>query len=105
MRSGQRPGGLCHGNHRVPGSPALESFDQWKEFLSKQVNQAEKAGASTDAIANAATRIGNYLADKVDPRNREQRLLKELWEKGNQEERHSLASMVTKMVSGGPGMH
>lgn len=88
-----------------PSSQAIESFDQWKEFLSKQVNSAQNAGASTNAIANAATRIGNYLADKVDPRNREQRLLKELWEKGDQQERHSLASMVTKMVAGGPSMH
>lgn len=82
-------------------TPILESFDQWKDFLSKHVNQAQEAGASQGAITNAATRIGTFLADKVDPKNREQRLLKELWEKGSQEERHSLASMITKMVSDG----
>jgi len=82
-------------------TPILESFEQWKSFLSRQVNQAENAGASTNAIVDAATRIGNYLADKVDPKNREQRLLKELWDKGTQDERHALASMVTKMVSDG----
>lgn len=82
-------------------TPVLESFEQWKTFLSKQVNNAESAGSSQDAIINAATRIGNFLADKVDPKNREQRLLKELWDKGSQDERHALASMVTKMVSDG----
>lgn len=82
-------------------TPILESFEQWKEFLSKQVNQAENAGASQQSVVNAATRIGNFLADKVDPKNREQRLLKELWDKGSQDERHALASMVTKMVSDG----
>lgn len=82
-------------------TPVLESFDQWKQFLSQQVNQAEGAGASQNSIVDAATRIGNFLSDKVDPKNREQRLLKELWEKGSQEERHALASMITKMVSDG----
>ncbi|HEY3364111.1 MAG TPA: DUF3243 domain-containing protein [Symbiobacteriaceae bacterium] len=82
-------------------TPNLESFDQWKEFLSKQVNQAENAGAAKEAIVNTATRIGNFLADKVDPKNREQRLLKELWDRGSQDERHALASMITKMVSDG----
>lgn len=79
----------------------MESFDQWKDVLSKQVNQAKGAGASQDSIVDAATRIGNFLADKVDPKNRENRLLKELWDKGSQDERHSLASMITKLVSDG----
>jgi hypothetical protein len=82
-------------------TPVLENFDQWKEFLSKQIDNAKSAGASEDAIVNAATRIGNFLADKVDPRNREQRLLKELWDRGSDEERHALMSMLTKMLSDG----
>jgi len=82
-------------------TPILESFDQWKDFLSKQVNQAKSAGANENSIVDAATRIGNFLSDKVDPKNREQRLLKELWERGTQDERHALASMITKMVSDG----
>lgn len=82
-------------------TPVLESFEQWKDFLSKQVNQAEGAGASQNAIVNAATRIGNFLADKVDPKNREQRLLKEMWDVGSQDERHAMASLITKMVSDG----
>jgi hypothetical protein len=82
-------------------TPVLNSFEEWKSFLSKQVNQAEKAGASEDSVINAATRIGGFLADKVDPKNREQRLLKELWDRGDQQERHSLAGMITKMVSDG----
>lgn len=82
-------------------TPVLENFEQWKSFLSQQISNAKTAGASEDNIVNAATRIGNFLADKVDPRNREQRLLKELWDKGTQDERHALMSMVTKMLSDG----
>ncbi|MDF2628659.1 MAG: hypothetical protein K0R39_2490 [Symbiobacteriaceae bacterium] len=82
-------------------TPVLENFDQWKEFLSKQISNAKSAGASDESIVNAATRIGNFLADKVDPRNREQRLLKELWDRGTEDERHALMSMTTKMLSDG----
>lgn len=82
-------------------TPILESFEQWKDFLSKQVSQAKGSGATETSIVDAATRIGNFLADKVDPKNREQRLLKEMWVQGSQEERQALASMVTKMVSDG----
>jgi len=84
-----------------PDTPILESFDQWKQFLSDRVNEAKRAGASESTIANAAANIGNFLAQRVDPRNREQRLLKELWDVGTKEEQQALASMITKMVSDG----
>lgn len=82
-------------------TPIMDSFEQWKDFLSQQVKTAKGAGASDNSIVDAATRLGGTLADKVDPRNREQRLLKELWDKGDDKERHSLAGMITKMVSDG----
>ncbi|HEY8346772.1 MAG TPA: DUF3243 domain-containing protein [Symbiobacteriaceae bacterium] len=81
--------------------PVMESFEQWKEFLSRQVYAAQEAGASQESIVSLATRIGNFLAERVDPKNREQRLLKELWDKGTEEERRALASMLTKLVSDG----
>lgn len=81
--------------------PVMESFEQWKDFLSQQIQMAEKAGASKMSITELATHVGNVLANKVDPKNREQRLLKELWDVGTEEERHALASMMTKMLSDG----
>lgn len=85
----------------APNTPVLESFEQWKQFLSQRVTEAKGAGASQQTIANAATGIGTFLAQKVDPRNREQRLLKELWDVASQQEQQALASLVTKMVSDG----
>lgn len=88
-------------DNNSPNTPVLESFEQWKQFLSQQVNQAKSAGASEQNITNAAAGIGQFLANKVDPRNREQRLLKELWDAGSQDEKQALAALVTKMVSDG----
>lgn len=80
---------------------ALQSFEQWKEFLAQNVKVAQSAGASQESIAESAKRIGDYLAQEVNPANREQRLLAELWKVGDDSQRQALASMITKLVSDG----
>ncbi|NDI33324.1 DUF3243 domain-containing protein [Chengkuizengella sediminis] len=79
-------------------STVLETFDKWKHFLSDRVEQAKKAGMSEDTISKLAFQIGEFLDDKVDPKNSEERLLKELWDVGNDEERKTMAKMMVKLV-------
>lgn len=77
---------------------ALETFDSWKAFLADRVNQAQETGMGQELIANLAFQIGEFLENKVDPKNGEQRLLQQLWQVGTEEERHALASLMVKMV-------
>ncbi|WP_048602437.1 DUF3243 domain-containing protein [Rubeoparvulum massiliense] len=77
----------------------LESFDRWKQFLSERVEQAEKSGMDSDIMSNAAYHIGDYLAEQVDPKNGEERLLKELWDAGDEDEQRVLANLMVKYVS------
>lgn len=84
---------------------ATQSFEQWKEFLSQGIGLARSAGATQETIRDIATRIGGFLAREVDPANREQRLLKELWSKGTPQEQEALASMITKIVGDGQRAH
>lgn len=76
----------------------LETFDKWKEFLTERVNQAQQAGMSEDTISKLAFQIGEFLDDKVDPKNGEERLLKELWDVGDAEERKTMARLMVKFV-------
>lgn len=76
----------------------LETFDKWKEFLTERVNQAQQAGMSEDTISKLAFQIGEFLEDKVDPKNGEERLLKELWDVGDEEERKTMARLMVKFV-------
>jgi Protein of unknown function (DUF3243) len=76
----------------------IEDFDKWKETLKRAVNISKAMGMSEDTITNIAKRIGDFLEDRVDPENREQRLLKHLWEAASPEERHTLAHIIVKMV-------
>jgi len=74
------------------------SWHDWKKTLGRAVNTAEFLGLSDDNINKMAYRLGDFLAANIDPANREQRLLKELWDVGSEEEQRSLAKMVAKMV-------
>lgn len=76
----------------------IDSFEKWKKYLGKSVIIAQKTGFSEEQIVEVAGKLGDFLADKVDPANREQRLLKELWEVGDEQDRKTLAKLITRMV-------
>jgi hypothetical protein len=76
----------------------LKVFERWKEFLGERVKQAELAGMSDETISKLAFQIGEFLSDKIDPENKEERVLKELWEAGDEQERKTLAKLMVKLV-------
>ena len=77
----------------------LKSFDKWKQFLGERVSQAEMVGMSEETITKLAMQIGEFLQDKISPENPEERVLKELWDIGNEQERKTMASLMVKLVS------
>lgn len=82
----------------LENSKTLNDWDKWKTTLSKAVNVGEAVGLSEKAIDNMAYKIGNTLSASVDPENREQRVLQELWKVGDDSDRKTLAKLVVKMV-------
>lgn len=76
----------------------LDSFDEWKGFLSQKLNQAQKMGMSNETITNVAYQLGDYLAADVDPKNREERLIRELWVRANDQEQKTLANLMVRLV-------
>ncbi|CAJ1002509.1 MULTISPECIES: DUF3243 domain-containing protein [Bacillales] len=76
----------------------LDNFRDWKQFLGERVEQAKQAGMESDTIENVAYQIGHYLADQVDPKNDQERLLKQLWDAGDEQQQRALASMMVKLV-------
>ncbi|GAB6988981.1 DUF3243 domain-containing protein [Paenibacillus pini] len=79
-------------------STVVRNFDTWKKFLGERVVQAEKLGMNEDTISKLAYEIGDFLDEKVDPQNPSNRALKELWEVGNKEERHTIARLMVKLA-------
>ncbi|MDK2821098.1 MAG: hypothetical protein PWP31_1063 [Clostridia bacterium] len=76
----------------------ITNFDQWLNTLGEALQKAEKAGMSDQTIVNSAKQLGDYLASNVEPDVPQNRLLKEMWENGTEEEQKAMASMLVKMV-------
>jgi hypothetical protein len=74
------------------------SWHQWKKMLHKAVNAAENVGVSDEHISELALRLGDFLANKIDPGNREQRLLNELWNEAGEDEKKVLTRLIIRMV-------
>lgn len=79
-------------------SKTLSEWDKWKSALSKAVNLGEAVGLSEETIDKLVYRVGNTLTAAVDPENREERVLQELWKVGDDRERKTLAKLIVKMV-------
>ena len=80
---------------------AFSEWTNWKNTLSKTVNLGQSVGMSENTIENIAVKVGNILAARVDPENREQRLLQELWKVSDDSDRKVLAKLIVKMVETG----
>ncbi|WP_028550490.1 DUF3243 domain-containing protein [Paenibacillus sp. UNC451MF] len=78
---------------------ALKVFERWKEFLGERVEQAQKSGMSDETISKLAFQIGEFLSDKVDPENNEERILKDLWDVADEQERKTMARLMVKLVN------
>lgn len=77
------------------------SWHEWKRMLGKAVDAGQVVGMSEKTINDTAYRFGEFFANHFDPGNREQRLLKEIWEQGNEDEKRTLAGMLARMVDKG----
>ncbi|MFC4767794.1 DUF3243 domain-containing protein [Effusibacillus consociatus] len=78
----------------------LDNFDRWKEFLGDRVQQAQEAGMSNQQIEEVAVRLGEYLSNKVDPENPQERLLKQMWESSpSPDDKHAMARIMMNLVT------
>lgn len=76
----------------------LDNFQEWKEFLAARVDQAEDLGMDRETINDLAYEIGDYLAKMVDPKNVQERVLKDLWDVADEEEQRTIAKLMVKLV-------
>ncbi|MGM0880811.1 MAG: DUF3243 domain-containing protein [Bacillota bacterium] len=79
-------------------STVLSNFATWKHFLADRVSHAKNAGMTEETISTLAYEIGSFLDEKVDPKNEEERVLKQLWDVGDEAERKTIARLMVKLV-------
>lgn len=85
-------------NREVLVMSVLDNFGTWKEYLKNKLDDAQQAGMNEETITNVAHQVGDYLNERVDPKNEEQRVLQELWSAANEEEQQAIANTMIKLV-------
>ena len=73
-------------------------WHDWKMTLGKAVDMGETVGMSDKSITNIAEKVGTFLSNNVDPRNDEERLLKEMWDAADETDRSVLAKVIIKIA-------
>ncbi|MFS8534665.1 MAG: DUF3243 domain-containing protein [Limnochordales bacterium] len=79
----------------------MQDWSEWRQTLAQAIDVGHTMGMSDEEIAQKAEAIGDFLAKNVDPKNPEQRLLKELWEVADEEQQQELARLIIEVVSKG----
>ncbi|SFA89195.1 MULTISPECIES: DUF3243 domain-containing protein [unclassified Bacillus (in: firmicutes)] len=85
-------------NEVLKNKEVLGDFEEFKSYLGKKVSLGEKLGMDEEQLANAAQKVGDFLAKKESPQNSEEQLLQELWKVGTEEEKHMLSHMLVRLV-------
>ncbi len=76
----------------------LKNWNKWKDTLGKAVDLGETVGMSDGTITNIAEKVGTFLANNVDPKTDEERLLKELWDSADSNDKEVLAKLIVRIT-------
>lgn len=76
----------------------LDNWKQWEDFLADRLHQAQNEGMSEGAISALALQIGDYLAEQVEPKNEQERILADLWSVADKEEQQAIANIMVKLI-------
>ncbi|MCH1623715.1 DUF3243 domain-containing protein [Ferdinandcohnia quinoae] len=76
----------------------LDNFEQWKDFLGDRLQQAKSEGMDQNVISDMAHQLGDYLANQVEPKNAQEKVLADLWSVASKEEQKAIADLMIKLV-------
>lgn len=76
----------------------LQSFTHFISYLKDQLAKGESLGLSDNMLAKAAKFVADHLAKHEEPRNREEKVLNELWLAADEDEKKALSRVLVKMV-------
>lgn len=76
----------------------MENFDSFRDYLGDQVHRGEKLGLGEEGLTLGAKRVADYLAKHEEPRNREEKVLNEMWNVASKDEREHMAHVLVKMA-------
>ncbi|KIL44951.1 DUF3243 domain-containing protein [Jeotgalibacillus soli] len=76
----------------------LDNWQQWTSFLGDRVIHAKEDGMKREAMTDIAVKLGGYLSNNVEPKNEQERVMKDLWSVAKEDEQHVLANLMIRLV-------
>ncbi|MDR4886430.1 DUF3243 domain-containing protein [Fredinandcohnia sp. QZ13] len=76
----------------------LDNFEDWKNFLGDRLQHAKSEGMDQNVINDMAHQLGDYLASEVEPKNAQEKVLRDLWNVASEEEQQAIANLMVKLV-------
>lgn len=76
----------------------MQNFNTFKNYLGDQVKKGESIGLGEKGLAKATKRVAEHLAKHEEPRNREEKVLNELWQNAEKDEKDAIAKALVRMV-------
>lgn len=79
----------------------MEIHEEWqklKDKLGEAVEWGETFGISEDTMSKLTLKMGNFLSSNKEPHNREEQVIKELWDAGDEEDRQNLSKVFVKLA-------
>ncbi|WP_054637238.1 DUF3243 family protein [Thalassobacillus sp. C254] len=76
----------------------LESFSEFQQYLKGKVEKGESLGLSEEQMAKGAERVAEYLKNHESPKNTEEKLLQEMWQVAEDDEKHKMAHVLVKLA-------
>ncbi|AOZ93151.1 DUF3243 family protein [Paenibacillus crassostreae] len=76
----------------------LSDFEFFRNYLNTRINLGKSIGLNDEQLALTAEKVAGYLSENEEPRNREEKLLQELWKVGTKAEQHSLSHLLVKLA-------
>ncbi|OPY67267.1 MAG: hypothetical protein A4E57_02390 [Syntrophorhabdaceae bacterium PtaU1.Bin034] len=83
----------------MEGMDFMKDWNTWRKSVKSAIEQARNVGMKDEEIRDTAREVSNYLAEKVCASTPEERLLKEMWQAGTEQERKAMASVIFKMMA------
>ncbi|WP_018922490.1 DUF3243 domain-containing protein [Salsuginibacillus kocurii] len=76
----------------------LDQWEQWKDFLGDRLHQGQDEGMNQEVVSDVAYQVGEYLSENVEPKNEQERVIRDMWEVADENEQHAIANMMVKLV-------
>ena len=76
----------------------LDNFQEFMDYLKKQINRGEKLGLNEEQLAKAAEKVAEYLNKHEEPQNREEYVLNQMWNVAKDDEKHAIAHVLVRLA-------